>query len=280
MRVSSQKKTTEGRIIIIDDEKWIGESLGLLFSRKGFHVESVLSGKEALESLERQPADLAILDYNLPDMNGLDVLEKIRETNDNLPVIFMTGYGSETISIKAFKLGVDDYLIKPFDPKALLSRVFEIVGEKKKSSFKKLEEIVIPPELGAEVEETSSIGKAIHFIKTHYQSRISLEEVAEKAGISRFHFTRLFKKIMGISFSDYLNYLRTKKAEEILLKKGINVSEIAFSVGYNSLRQFERAFKSVYGSTALQHRKMMLGENAPKRKKRASPQKKEQNSNI
>ncbi len=259
-----EKKKSEGRIIVIDDEKWIGESLGLLFSRKGFDVKSVLSGEKAIELIEKKPVDLVILDYNLPDMNGLEVLEKIRATDSNLPVIFMTGYGSETISIKAFKLGIDDYLIKPFDPKALMSRVFEIMGGKKKAQLKNFEGLAIPPEVGAEIEDTSSIGRAIQFIKNNYQTRISLEEVVEAAGISRFHFTRLFKKIMGISFTDYLNYLRTKKAEEIILRRGINVSEVAFAVGYNSLRQFERAFKSVYGKTALQHRREKLGENASK----------------
>ena len=268
------KKKAEGRILVIDDEKWIGESLELLFSRKGYDVKSVLRGEKALEAIEKKPADLVILDYNLPDINGLEVLEQIRETDKNLPVIFMTGYGSETISIKAFKLGIDDYLIKPFDPKTLMNRVSEIIGEKKKEQLKNFEDLAIPPELGSEIEDTSNIGRTLQFIKENYQSSISLEEVAEKAGISRFHFTRLFKRVMGISFTDYMNYLRTKKAEEILLKGGVNVSEVAFAVGYNSLRQFERAFKSVSGKTALQHRREKLGEKEMKRKKKARNPKK------
>ena len=242
----------KGRLLITDDEKWICESLNILFSRKGLEVSTALTGQETLDFLKAQTADLVILDFNLPDMDGLDVLAGIKKINPDIPVIFMTGYGSETISIKAFKLGIADYFIKPFDPKTLIKRVLEIVNE---SSADLASELTLPLTVNDEIEDSTGIGKAVKYLKNNYTSRISLEEVANVAGVSRYHFTRLFKKVMGISFTYYLNYLRVKKAEEALSCQDANISEVAFSVGFNSLRQFERAFKGSMGQTAAEYRK-------------------------
>ena len=256
-KVSKENQGIEkkGRLLVIDDEKWICESLKLLLSRRGLHVDSVLSGSEAVSYLKKNATDLVILDYNLPDMNGLEILGEIKTIDEKMPVLFMTGYGSETISIKAFKLGIEDYFIKPFDPKALVERALEIVGEIKDKSAISQSPINIPIELSDKIEDTSGIGKAVKYLKNHYRERISLEEVADVAGVSRYHFTRLFKKVMGISFTYYLNYLRVKKAEETLSRQDANISEIAFSVGFNSLRQFERAFKNTMGFTAAEYRR-------------------------
>ena len=242
----------KGRLLITDDEKWICESLNILFSRKGLEVSTALTGQETLDFLKAQTADLVILDFNLPDMDGLDVLAGIKKINPDIPVIFMTGYGSETISIKAFKLGIADYFIKPFDPKTLIKRVLEIVNE---SPADLASELTLPLTVNDEIEDSTGIGKAVKYLKNNYTSRISLEEVANVAGVSRYHFTRLFKKVMGISFTYYLNYLRVKKAEEALSCQDANISEVAFSVGFNSLRQFERAFKGSMGQTAAEYRK-------------------------
>lgn len=251
--VAARKK---GRLLVIDDEKWICESLSLLLTRKGLHVDTVFSGDKALAFLKKELVDLVILDYNLPDMTGLDVLAGIREANPDLPVLFMTGYGSETISIKAFKLGISDYFIKPFDPKALIEKVLDIIGERKDREALFFAGLPLQPDFDEElVEDSRGIGRAVKYLNDNYKSRITLEEVASVAGVSRYHFTRLFKKVMGISFTNYLNYFRVKKAEEALSYQDANISEVAFSVGFNSLRQFERAFKATLGQTAAEYRR-------------------------
>ena len=243
-----------GRILIVDDEKWICESLKLILSRRGFHIDSALNGKEALTCLERNKPDLIILDFNLPDMDGLEVLSQIRKRYAKLPVIFMTGYGSETISIRAFKLGISDYFIKPFNPQDLEGRVLELLGDSKERSFS-TEDFDWQGLDDPEIETTSGIGRAVNFIKNNYRSHITLDEISKVAGVSRFHFTRAFKKVMGISFTDYLNHLRVRKAADALSKRGANISEVAYSVGFNSLRQFERAFKNACGKSPMEYKR-------------------------
>lgn len=250
-----KRKRNKNGILIVDDEKWICESLMLLLSRNGLKVNSSLNGKEALAFLERNKVSLIILDYNLPEMDGIEVLTQIRQKYSKTPVIFMTGYGSETTSIKAFKLGISDYFIKPFHPKDLEKSVLEILDSKTVSDSEKPAPRFFEYPISEDVGQSTNIGRALKHIKETYRSRLTLEEVAEVGGLSRYHFTRAFKKIMGISFSDYLNHIRVKKAEEILSNPDLTISEVAFSVGFNSLRQFERSFKNSSGKTPLKYRK-------------------------
>ncbi len=242
-------------VLIVDDEKWICESLLLLLSRSGLKVNASLNAKEALEFLERNNVSLVILDYNLPEMDGLELLTRIRLKYSGMPVIFMTGYGSETTSIKAFKLGISDYFIKPFHPKDLESSVLKILdtGSAAEAGVPAPQFFEYP--ITEEVGQTTGIGRALKYIKETYTSRITLEEVSEISGVSKYHFTRAFKRVMGISFSDYLNHIRVKKAEEILANPDLSISEVAFSTGFNSLRQFERVFKSTSGKPPVKYRK-------------------------
>lgn len=247
----------KSKVLIVDDEKMICDTLGLILSRRGIKAQSALTGQEAIDGATNQRYDLIILDFSLPDIDGLTILSEIKKIKPDVPVIFMTGYGSETVSIKAFKLGVSDYFIKPFNPKELGDRVVEILNKEGGKNIAPSSEpsISLPFKINSDIETSSGIGKSVEHIKDNYKSRISLQEISDVAGLSKYHFTRAFKKVMGISFSDYLNHLRVKKSEETLLSLEINISEVAYSVGFNSLRQYERAFKKTVGITPLDFRK-------------------------
>ncbi|MBE9536780.1 MAG: response regulator transcription factor [Proteobacteria bacterium] len=246
-RSRNAKKT----VLIVDDEPMICETLGTLLSRRGLVFKQALTGKEAIESIEKREAGLVILDFSLPDMDGLKVLEKIRDLEPDIPVIFMTGYGSETVSIRAFKLGISDYFIKPFHPRSLVDKAARLAGIKDDEADDYKDETSIPKK----IENTSEIAKAVEHMKKNYSSKISLKEISDIAGISKFHFTRSFKKVMNMSFSDYLNHLRVRKAEEFLYSNTANISSVAYKNGFSSLRQFERSFKKVTGKTPMQFRR-------------------------
>jgi len=254
MTITPRKKRSrkaKQTVLIVDDEPMICESLGKLLSRRGIMFKQALTGKAAIEVIDKRQAGLVILDFSLPDIDGLQVLKKIRTLEPDIPVIFMTGYGSETVSIRAFKLGVSDYFIKPFSPRAMVDKAAELIGIKNDAQDEGSDQTSIPKK----IENTAEIAKAVEYMKKNYTSKISLEEISSIAGISRFHFTRSFKKVMNMSFSGYLNHLRIRKAEEFLRSKGANISNAAYKNGFSSLRQFERAFKKVTGKTPTQFRK-------------------------
>lgn len=101
------------RILIIEDEKNLNKILQDYLRHNGFEIVSAFTGKEALFLWQREAPDLILLDLNLPDMDGLDLLREIRKT-DQVPVIMVTARADEVDRLVGLELGADDYVSKPF----------------------------------------------------------------------------------------------------------------------------------------------------------------------
>ncbi|MDX2150806.1 MAG: sigma-54 dependent transcriptional regulator [Bryobacteraceae bacterium] len=110
----------KGRILIVDDDPVVRDSLGKWFDSEGYEVTLVSSGKEALERLAGRRWDVALLDIKMPGMDGIELHERVHEADPDLPVIMMTGYASVETAVKALKQGAYDYITKPFDPDELV----------------------------------------------------------------------------------------------------------------------------------------------------------------
>ncbi len=108
--------------MLIDDDEGLIHFLGRFFQRKGYEVSSCLSGEAAFEKIEHESFDLILLDYKMPDLNGIDILIRIKKSQVKTPVIVMTAYGTTELAIETMKRGAYDYLVKPFERKEL-SRV-------------------------------------------------------------------------------------------------------------------------------------------------------------
>ncbi len=110
------------RILIVDDEKDIADLLEVYLKNENYTIYKYYSAREALAFIEKEEADLAILDIMLPDMNGFTLCQKIREKH-TYPVIMLTAKDEETDKITGLTLGADDYVTKPFRPLELIARV-------------------------------------------------------------------------------------------------------------------------------------------------------------
>ena len=113
----------EIRILIIEDEKKIADTLAKGLKELDFHVETAYDGKIGLRLFESGSFDLIISDINLPGINGYDLCKSIRSRNQHIPVIMLTALGAMDDKIEGFDAGADDYLVKPFEFKELLVRI-------------------------------------------------------------------------------------------------------------------------------------------------------------
>ena len=116
------------RILVIDDEELVAESLKKLLKKSGYEVEIVRSGKEAIEKIKESDYDLIVSDIRMPDINGVEVVKKIREYlkkegKPAVPEILITGYASKENLEEAQKLEVADYIYKPFNIREFLEVV-------------------------------------------------------------------------------------------------------------------------------------------------------------
>lgn len=112
----------ENRILVIDDDTELCELLGEYLGQEGFVVESVNEGAAGLERALSGAHALVVLDVMLPEMNGFDVLRKIRERS-NVPILMLTARGNDVDRIVGLEMGADDYLPKPFNPRELVARI-------------------------------------------------------------------------------------------------------------------------------------------------------------
>ncbi|HKR30234.1 MAG TPA: sigma-54 dependent transcriptional regulator [Terriglobales bacterium] len=118
-----QVESAHGSILIIDDEAAIRESLETLLAIEGYTVEAARSAEEGLAMLAASPRDLVLLDFALPDRNGIEVLDEIRDRDPGLPVIMITAYGTVENAVKAIQAGATNFIQKPWDNEKLLADV-------------------------------------------------------------------------------------------------------------------------------------------------------------
>ena len=113
------------RILIVDDEKDFVDMFSLRLSQQGERVSTALSGPEALALLEQKEIDVVILDIRMPEMDGIEVLKRIKASHPLVEVIMLTGHGSAQTAVDGMKLGAFDYLMKPADPEQLNAKLEE-----------------------------------------------------------------------------------------------------------------------------------------------------------
>ncbi|MDX2427056.1 MAG: response regulator, partial [Xanthomonadales bacterium] len=116
------------RILIVDDEEIVVRSCLRILSGDEFNIDVASNGLEALEKINDQEYDMVILDIMMPKMNGIEVLQRVKETHPDIDVIMITGLNEIDTAVKAMKLGAFDYLPKPFDPEefeTVVARAFE-----------------------------------------------------------------------------------------------------------------------------------------------------------
>jgi DNA-binding response OmpR family regulator len=111
------------RVLVVEDEDAIAQGLVLNLGRKGYRAEVATGGRQALERAARGGLDLILLDVRLPDLDGFEVCQRLRQRSDFTPILILTARGQPDDVVYGLKLGADDYLVKPFDLAELLARV-------------------------------------------------------------------------------------------------------------------------------------------------------------
>ena len=114
------------RILVVDDELIVRDSLKEWLEEEGFSVDMAASGPQALDQLTKQTYQLMLLDIKMPEMDGVEVLQKAKESFPDLNVIMMTAYATVETAVEAMKIGALDYLVKPFDPETMVPMVLRI----------------------------------------------------------------------------------------------------------------------------------------------------------
>ena len=223
------------RILIIEDEKNLNKILQDYLRHNGFEIVSAFTGKEALFLWQREALDLILLDLNLPDMDGLDLLREIRKT-DQVPVIMVTARADEVDRLVGLELGADDYVSKPFSPREVVARV--------KVVLRRVNPPIVQPtqlRLGCLLMDLRShtatiTGRVLELTPAEFQLLAALIAEPERA------FTRLelLEATQGRSFEGYERtidiHIKNIRHKLKQLDSDTPYIQTVFGVGYKAVR--------------------------------------------
>lgn len=240
------------RVMVVDDEKY--ERMGIIRSTDwaliGCEVVGEASnGEDALVIAEQTRPQLIISDIRMPRMDGLKLAEEILKRYPEVKIIFLTAHDEFTYAQQAVKLGVSDYLLKPFDDGELEASVQRLLHlhPNMPAELNELEEKLVPIKLEGCIG-SRYITMALQYIEANYSDRqFSVGKVADSIGLSEGHLSRLFKSETGLSINNYLTRYRMRKAMDQLKDMQVKVYEVADRVGYTDIAYFSNTFKKLTG---------------------------------
>jgi formate/nitrite transporter len=217
------------KILVIDDEAVVGESLRKTFGGEGYEIEIALSGQEGLKKARMDTFDLMIVDLKMPDISGLDVIKKIKEEQPDTMMIMITGYSSVDSATEALKTGAFDYVPKPFTPEEI-SAVVEKALETKERLAKEREE-----------QEALRSLRTVEISTSSFDARSPAavaESVAQKVGVGKATASWFNLMILGILAGVYIGFgaaLATLISHDSSQFLGVGMSKFftgsVFSVG-------------------------------------------------
>jgi DNA-binding response OmpR family regulator len=226
------------KILVVDDEERMVRFIRLNLEHDGYLVVEAFNGKQALQRLRDSVPDIILLDVMMPDLDGFEVLQMIREIN-NVPVIMLTAKGEENDRVRGLELGADDYITKPFSPRELVSRVKAVLRrtEGATGSMHGLIEVDERLKFDFDRHEVWLEGKTIKLRPTEYRL---LFHLVQNAGWVISH-DQLLAKVWGYEYRDephyvrlYINYLRQKLEKDpadpryILTERGVGYRFVDF----------------------------------------------------
>ena len=124
-------------ILLIEDDRPLNKAISVYFKKEKFYVLSSFSGQEALDILFQNNLDLIILDINLPDLSGFDLIEQIKIINSNIPILILSACDLDSAILHGFNLGAEDYVTKPFNIEILHKKINVILKRNTKNTFYK-----------------------------------------------------------------------------------------------------------------------------------------------
>ncbi len=250
--------THHSHILITDDDQEIADYIiGELGDR--YRFEYAPNGKEALKMLLMGTYDLVISDVMMPEMDGLQLLRRIKDnpTISQLPVIMLTSKAEVEYKLEGLKSGADAYIAKPFDMEELHIQIDNLIAGVRRlrgkfsgavSQEERIENIEVKGNDEALMER---IMKSVNANMSN--PSYTVDTMAEDVGISRAQLHRKMKEMTGIATGKFLRNLRMEQAARLLREGKINVAQIADHVGYADQAHFSTAFKSHFGQSPSEY---------------------------
>ena len=251
-------------LLLVDDSDDFREFMCGLLSDSYTVIEAV-NGKDAWDKMIDRRPDIILSDVMMPVMDGNELCKQVKENDEtaSIPFVMLTARLADEHRKEGLASGADEYITKPFNIDMLTLRLKNLLNLVRRSGGATLKS-----ENGAKTGQlnkgnfvlNSADQKLIEDVDAYIQENLSdpntsVESMSAHLNISRVQLYKRLISIKGITPSEYLRAKRIKRAEELLHDRGLNVSEVAYKVGFNNPRYFSKYFQEEYGMTPSQYKK-------------------------
>ncbi len=258
---STGKRTQANRnfnILIVDDDAEIAHYIKTELS-DWYRFEHASNGKEGLKMLLTGKYDLVISDVMMPEMDGVTMLKKIKGNSNvsDIPVILLTSKSEVENRLEGLRKGADAFLAKPFNMEELHILIDNLVDNVRRIRGKysgaqgqkaKIEQIQVKGNNDALME------RVMKYMNEHLADPdLNVEKLTEDVGISRAQLHRKLKEIAGVSAGEFIRNLRLEQAARLIEEGQINITQVAYSVGFSNQTHFSTVFKKHYGMSPSEY---------------------------
>jgi two-component system KDP operon response regulator KdpE len=194
------------RVLVVDDEAAMRRGICVCLTAKGYAVEEARSGEEALGSFHERPADLMLLDINMPGMSGIEVCRRMRSADSKAGIVMVTVRDGEEDTIEALEAGADDYIRKPFRVGEMLARLAALT---RRSRFHDVPDLPVLHAGNLELDLKHRVlrkeGDEVHLSPIEFSL---LQYLMQNPNVP-IHHTKLLRAVWGLEYGQELEYLRT-----------------------------------------------------------------------
>ncbi len=246
------------RVLVVDDDTEIGNYIS---TELGNYYRFTLcpNGKEGLKELLMNEYDVVVSDVMMPEMDGFTMLRMIK-TNANVahvPVIMLTSKADVANRLEGLERGADAFLAKPFDMEELHMVIDNLIQSRQRLKGKysgaqqQADKVELPEVKGNDELLMERIMKAVN--KNLSDSDFNVDMLTREVGISRAQLHRKMKELTGISTSEFIRNIRLEQAARLLKEQKINVTQVAYTVGFSNLAHFSTVFRKHFGMTPTEY---------------------------
>lgn len=253
------RRYTSLQILVADDDPEIREYITDALSAFG-RVTAVNNGREALQTINETEIDIIVSDIMMPEMDGLTLLKTLKSNVDtnHIPVVLLSSKNETADRTAGWDKGADAYIAKPFSIAELQAIIENLIDNRlrlrgKFSGAQQQDGKIDTPELKG--NDNALIDKIVQIINDNLDdSNLNVEKLCQDVGLSRAHLNRKMKELFGLTPSEFIRNIRLRKACELLKQPDVDISQIAYSVGFSSQPHFSTAFKRFTGISPSEYR--------------------------
>ena len=243
-------------ILIIEDNKDLLD-FNLSIFEEDYNVVSAEDGVSGLEIANETIPDIIISDILMPRMDGKKFCKLIKQDfkTSHIPIILLTALSSKDHEKEGLLAGADDYITKPFDPSLIKLRVDQLLATRRLLREKYSQENILKPlEKNAISPDDKFINKLITIIEDNISDpTFGILKISREIGVSRTQLYRKMSALTEMTVKEFIRSIRLKHACQLLLQRELNISEVAYSVGFQQVAYFRKCFKDVYKLTPSEY---------------------------